>query len=333
VHCRDGITLRGSRSMSRGQCQGPATAVTRWHTGPPRARARSCSSFSTASPRRSPPLHLAVHAGALPLVAHTSDSIRPIRLGAHICGGHLRPAAGGVGAADQPTAAATLDRHRPAPAHHRHPRPAHKSNQIGALAWRHPPLPRGLRACGGLGCPGLRPEALRPEAQGQAPAAKAVLCLASPGGGPARSLCASHGGGGPPTVWRVRRLDAHAGPHRRKWAFPTLQPTFKLPNRTAINSHGGSQRPGSCPRTNHARDRCASPHGGTRLRRGGCGGLGCPGRRPEACLRLSPAPRAKLLCACGPRRPRQAIEPAGCRGAKHAQHRGSVQGGGGGGLS
>jgi hypothetical protein len=52
--------------------------------------------------------------------------------------------------------------------------------------------------------------------------------------------------------------------HRRKGAFPTLQPTFKLPNRTAINSHGGSQRPGSCPRTNYATDRCASPQlGGT----------------------------------------------------------------------
>ena len=52
---------------------------------------------------------------------------------------------------------------------------------------------------------------------------------------------------------------AHAGPHRRKGAFPTLQPTFKLPNRTTTNSHGGSQRPGSCPRTNYAKDRCASP--------------------------------------------------------------------------
>jgi hypothetical protein len=28
---------------------------------------------------------------------------------------------------------------------------------------------------------------------------------------------------------------------------------------TQQNSHGGSQRPGSCPRTNYAKDRCASP--------------------------------------------------------------------------
>jgi hypothetical protein len=59
---------------------------------------------------------------------------------------------------------------------------------------------------------------------------------------------------------------AHAGPHRRKGASPrTLQPTFKLPNRTANSSHGGSQRPGNCPRTNYATDRCASPHANGRM--------------------------------------------------------------------
>jgi hypothetical protein len=32
----------------------------------------------------------------------------------------------------------------------------------------------------------------------------------------------------------------HASPHHRKGAFPTLQPTFKLPNRTATNSYGAA---------------------------------------------------------------------------------------------